>query len=203
MRLRNNRAMTLVEITLAVSFLALTFIPIMGLLSSNLKITERDKTNIIAMNLCQQKLDAALSLKFNAFDKFVNNGKNNQGETIFNTTIKDSAGTTLDLTDYSSYEGDVVYHFELTVSDRPGIFRVRQRELSDLDPNSLLDDSNTTGEEKYQFSKKKDIPYSGLVHRYKMRVWWQDKASKTTSGPGSIVKDYSLITFKANLESEA
>ena len=188
---RKKIGVTLIEVTMAVVFLALAFIPIMGLFSSNLKITERDNANIMAMQLCQEKLDTALSMSFKALSAYAKDTP----QVITNKVLKDQ-NITLDLNEFKWSKGNVVFHFEFTVSDRPGTFTIKPR---NIETESANPENTPTSNNTYKFGATQKIPYKNLVHKYKMRVWWQGRG-KTKAD--QTIKDYTLVTYKANLKSE-
>ena len=74
---KSKSAVTLVEILLAVVLMAGAFLPIMGLMSSSIKVTEQDENTQRAVMLCQEKLNSVLQMPFNKF----NVGTVNSGET--------------------------------------------------------------------------------------------------------------------------
>jgi hypothetical protein len=180
--IKTNSGVTLVEILLAVGFLAMAFIPIMGLLGSSVKVTDKDQSNILAMNLCQEKLNTALQFEFNAFNSWLGNEL---------TDIEISTGTlTLSLKPLT--QNGVTYDFKLKVEDREGSFTVASRDFS----------AESGGEElpvaSWKFTKAAKYSYKGLIHRYTMTVQWKDKGK--TSDKKAIIKDYTLVTFKAKLK---
>lgn len=179
---KNYKGVTLAEILMAASFLALAFIPIMGLLTSSIKITDKDQGNIIAMNLCQEKLNTALQFEFEHFNSWL-------GTEITNT--KTATGSIeLDLNPVTI--NAMTFNFKLTVTDRQGSFTVASRnfdaETSTAVADWVFETAPTT------------VSYRNLVHRYRMTVEWTDRAtSKGTINGQDIVKAYTLVTFKANI----
>lgn len=180
---KKHTGITLTEILVAVGFLAMAFIPIMGLLGSSLKITDKDQSNIMAMNLCQEKLNTALQFEFGKFNTWL-------GSEITNVEI--SSGTLVLNLNPVTYNG-VVFNFKLKVSDRNGTFSVSSRDFS-----NDLSNTNTTPVATWKFLPAEKIPYANLVHRYKMTVEWKDKGKSDKST--AILKDYTLVTFKAKLK---
>lgn len=179
---KTNFGVTLIEILMAVGFLAMAFIPIIGLLGSSIKITDKDQSNILAMNLCQEKLNTALQFDFNTFDSWLGNEL---------TNIDITKGT-LTLSLKSITQNGVTYNFKLKVEDRPGSFTVASRDFT------AESGGGTTPVADWMFTKAQKYNYSGLVHRYTMSVQWKDKGKATDDK--AIVKDYILVTFKAKLK---
>ncbi len=64
---KTKKAVTLVEILLAVVLMAGAFLPIMGLMTSSIKVTEQDENTQRAVMLCQEKLNAVLQMPFDKF----------------------------------------------------------------------------------------------------------------------------------------
>lgn len=62
--LKSKKAVTLVEILLACVLMAGAFLPIMGLMTSSIKITEQDENTQRAVRLCQDKLNMALQMPY-------------------------------------------------------------------------------------------------------------------------------------------
>lgn len=176
-----RKGITLTEILMAVGFLAMAFIPIMALLSSSLTITDKDQANIIAMNLCQEKLNTALQFKFGHFNSWM-------GSEVTNTDTKDG-NLVLDLKDTEINSIPFTFHFQVT--DRPGVFTLMSR---DFESETVSEEHNPAN---WKFEESPTtINYKNLVHRYKMTVKWQDRGKAGMSG---TIKDYSLVTFKADI----
>ena len=62
-KLKNG--MTLNEIMIALVIMAVAFIPIIGVMSSSIKTTQKDENIIRAINICQETLNTALQFPFN------------------------------------------------------------------------------------------------------------------------------------------
>lgn len=180
--IKTNFGVTLIEILMAVGFLAMAFIPIMGLLGSSVKITDKDQSNILAMNLCQEKLNTALQFEFGAFNAWLGNEL---------TDINISSGT-LTLSLKPVIQNGVTFNFKLKVEDREGSFTVASRDFS------AESGGGTTPTASWKFIKAAKYSYKGLVHRYTMTVQWKDKGK--TNDKKAIIKDYTLVTFKAKLK---
>lgn len=64
---KSKSAVTLVEILLAVVLMAGAFLPIMGVMTSSIKVTEQDENTQRAVMLCQEKLNSVLQMPFSKF----------------------------------------------------------------------------------------------------------------------------------------
>ncbi|MBQ2592781.1 MAG: hypothetical protein II567_05825 [Candidatus Riflebacteria bacterium] len=62
--LNSKKAVTLVEILLACVLMAGAFLPIMGVMTSSIKVTEQDENTQRAVRLCQDKLNMALQMPY-------------------------------------------------------------------------------------------------------------------------------------------
>jgi hypothetical protein len=178
----NRQGITLAEILMAAGFLAMAFIPIMGLLTSSIKITDKDQGNIIAMNLCQEKLNTALQFEFGHFNSWL-------GSQITNTK---TASGSIELDLHPVTINGMTFNFKLLVSDRPGFFTLRSRNF-EAEASNAVDD--------WVFEPEPTtVSYTNLVHRYRMTVEWSDRANAKAKRDGAaVVKDYTLVTFKANI----
>lgn len=56
--------MTLTRLMLAMALLASAFIPIMGVMGTSMKATDKDDRTIRAVNICQEKMNRALQFPF-------------------------------------------------------------------------------------------------------------------------------------------
>ena len=198
--LKRKKAFTLLEVITAVCFLAVTFIPLMSLFSSNLKITEKDSSNIIATDLCREKLDAAIAMGFSSFKR---TGVNLLNSDITNTTVDNSiaGGLRLDLRDKTI--NNVVYHFTLRVTNRDDSFSYKPRVYNEAEalPDSTLAYQRAAAH--FQFGDLKVENYTGLVRRYKMTVTWYDKGIELSRRTKNAkLHSYTLLTFKANLKDD-
>ena len=185
-----TKGMNLIEVTLATVIMVIAFFPIISMFTANYKITERDKTNIVAVNLCREKLDTALQFPFES----IKVGKYGFGAS---KTKINTATLTLDLGSFTK-EG-VEYNFLFEVTDRNeedvAFFTIMPRAFEDEEFSD--DDSGKPKELKFDSEKK--LKYKNMVHRYKMTVGWSPKGVKNT-GIGSYT--YTLQTFQVNLRNE-
>jgi len=62
--INRSTGMTLTEVMLAMALLASAFIPIIGVMGTSIKATDKDDRTIKAVNLCQEKLNRALQFPF-------------------------------------------------------------------------------------------------------------------------------------------
>lgn len=171
---RTTQGVTLTEIMLAVVILALSFLPIIGVMGASVKATTKEDSLNRAMNLCQEKLNTSLQFPFHHFDL-------NLGVEISSTIA--TPGLTLTLGD-ETIEG-VTYTSSLTVSDRPGSFLIPVRNLDVGNP----DDPKT-----WTFTDT-TVNYSNLVHAHKLKVAWKNKGDPNE-------KFYTLVTFRAKLSED-
>lgn len=168
-------ALTLSEIAIAMLVITVAFFPIIAVMSNSMKATAKDGSIIVAMNLCQEKLNMALQFPF-GHSEFT------EGADLKGTYTKG----TLELKLGNEDKDGIIYTSTLVISDRIGNFTVPIRKLTgnfDDDPSEW--DWETDAAE---------IAYEGLVHRYRMTVTWKDRGENR-------VKNYTLVTFKADLEN--
>ena len=65
--IKSKKAVTLVEILLACVLMAGAFLPIMGVMTSAIKVTEQDENTQRAVMLCQEKINSVLQMPFDKF----------------------------------------------------------------------------------------------------------------------------------------
>ncbi|HEY9068899.1 MAG TPA: prepilin-type N-terminal cleavage/methylation domain-containing protein [Candidatus Ozemobacteraceae bacterium] len=168
-----RRGVTLTEIMIAMFIIAISFMPIMGALGTSVKATVKEDTVVRAMNLCQEKLNTSLQFPFAFFVPFLG--------TPIDAPIA-TPGISLPLGP-ETIEG-VTYTSVLTVTDRPGTFRV---------PVRNLDVGNPADPKTWTFTNR-NIAYNGLVHTYSLTVSWINKGETEP-------RFYTLVTFRADLRS--
>ncbi|HOY66343.1 MAG TPA: prepilin-type N-terminal cleavage/methylation domain-containing protein [Candidatus Ozemobacteraceae bacterium] len=168
-----QRGVTLTEIMIAMFIIAISFMPIMGALGTSVKATVKEDTVVRAMNLCQEKLNTSLHFPFEFFVP-------NLGTPIDVPIATPGVSLTLGP---ETIEG-VTYTSVLTVSDRPGIFRVPVRNLAV---------GNPADPKTWTFTNR-NVAYNNLVHTYTLEVSWIDKG-------GTARRFYTLVTFRADLRS--
>jgi hypothetical protein len=170
--LRQDRVgVTLTEIMFALVILAVSFLPIIGVMGSSVKATTKEDAINRAMNLCQEKLNTALQFPFDFFTP-------NLGAVIDVPIATPGVSLTLG---NETIEG-VAFSSSLTVVDRPGSFLVpvRNLELGNPDVPSTWVFTNST------------INYTNQVHTYTLRVSWVNKGE-------TVARFYTLVTFRARL----
>ena len=178
---------TLMEIVLAIAIIAMAFIPIMSIFGHNFKITEKDKSNIEAVNLCKDRLDTALKMRIDVF-KIPSGSSSVQYENDLIDVA--SEPLKLDLRDYT--HENITYHFVFNVSNRPDSFTVNPRVYDNDDSQDPLLPS------VIHIGSKQTIEYSNLVKRYRMTVYWYDKGIETSGRTAKNPKhSYTLQTFQA------
>ena len=170
----SSRGVTLMEVMLAVVILALSFIPIIGVMGASVKATGKEDSLNRAMNLCQEKLNTSLQFPFHHFDLNL--------DTEINSTM--SAGSLVLTLGSETIEG-VTYTSSLTVTDRTGSFLVPVRDLSKGDQ----DDPKT-----WTFNDQ-TVKYDNLVHAHKVKVSGVGKG-------GDKELFYTLVTFRAKLTED-
>ncbi|HNW34797.1 MAG TPA: prepilin-type N-terminal cleavage/methylation domain-containing protein [Candidatus Ozemobacteraceae bacterium] len=173
-RLRTPSGVTLMEVMVAVVIVAVSFLPIIGVLGTSMKATGNEDSINRAMNLCQEKLNSSLQFPFDFFTLHL-------GAPI-DTPIS-APGASLIL-GTEAIEG-VTYTSTLTVADRPGSFRVPVRDLTRGNP----DDPKT-----WTFSTTV-VNYTNLVHTYTLRVSWKNRGEQES-------RFYTLTTFRAKLSNQ-
>ncbi len=177
---KNKRATTLPEILLACVIMACAFLPIIGIMSSSMKATTQDENTQKAVQFCQEKLNLALQMPFNTFDKEL--GKDFNG-------IKKSNQIDLNLS--SQTINGVTYTFKLRVDNESITYHV---------PTCNF---NSKGKEPKKPSlwdwSKNPITYTinGKVRRYTMTVSWRD-VGRNNNIPE---KNYTLSTLKADIRT--
>lgn len=169
--------MTLTEIMLAMALLASAFIPIIGVMGTSIKATDKDDRIIKAVNLCQEKLNQALQLPFEAIAPGTYGGATAEKlpKTGASTIILNVGPETLDGVQITS---------QLDVVDVPGSFMVPT-----YDPFARGENPNTPA--NWGWSTQ-NINYSGMYHKYTMTITWKDKGGKTD-------KFYTLASHKAKI----
>lgn len=174
MHIISNKGVTLTEILLAVFIMAMAFIPIVGVMGTSMRFTMKENSTITAMNIAQDKLDTALNFEFDFFDA------NNHLDSGWITTNLQSGNLELALATQTI--AGVDYFSQLKVEDRPGSFTVPVRSFDDIHDMSTWKFATST------------IDYTGLVHRYTLKVKWKDRGEDSE-------KFYRLVTFRAKLRT--
>ncbi len=188
--IKSRKAVTLVEILLACVLMAGAFLPIVGLMTSSIKVTEQDENTQRAVRLCQEKLNMALQMPY----------KRMAVKTYTNETIK-SADSGTDIIQLKigeeTIEG-IKYTSILDVQFQPVNFTVPTCDFElkgkDAEKNSgkKLNPSSwgSWGIVTYNVTDK--------VKRYTVTVKWTDtnRSSKATE------KFYTLSSLKADIRNK-
>lgn len=170
--------MTLTEVMLAMALLASAFIPIIGVMGTSIKATDKDDRTIKAVNLCQEKLNRALQFPFEAL------ATGNYGGAAAKVLTTNAAAGAISLTLGPETIDGVNFTSQLTITDRPGTFRVWTYD-------AFAKGKNMNNPANWGWADRK-LPYANLFHSYVVRVTWQDKGSNTN-------KFYTLASFKAKI----
>lgn len=169
-----KKGFTLTEIMLAVVLMAFTFLPIIGIMSSSMKLTEKDGATQKAVALCQEKLSTALQMPFEIVPVGV----------VKNTITYNNGAMSLVLGDQTI--GGVTYTSVLTSSYETVTFTVPECDY--------VKKSGAPGNPSSWFTSKKHS-ISNLVKRYTVSVSWKDRGETDAKK----VKTYTLSSLKANL----
>lgn len=121
-----NNGFSLIEIIFSVLILAGTMIPIAGMMGYGFEGTKRDQRQITAIQLCQSRLNQAMSV---SFDALVNS----------NTTIASGGQVLLTLGDVT--QGNTSYNVSLQVVNRPVSYRYAPVDVNS--PGYLVDTPST------------------------------------------------------------
>ncbi|MGM0598871.1 MAG: hypothetical protein ACQETH_03530 [Candidatus Rifleibacteriota bacterium] len=180
---RKNSAITLTEIILAMALVATAFIPIMGVMGTSIKATDKDNRTIKAVNLCQQKINQALQMPFGYLERNAN--PEVEYGTDIQETLQSTAGSKIIKLVVGPEEIDgIQFKFVLKVKDRPGSFTVPM-----YDPAAKA--ANKDDPKAWDWNIR-EISYSEMCYQYTMTVFWKDKGSNRQ-------KRYSLASFKSRV----
>lgn len=172
----NKKAMTLAEILLACVLMALAFLPIMGLMTSSIKITEQDENTQRAVRLCQEKINIVMQMPYSTF----NEGSRLNSGNYSNKDIKLVLGDEV-------FEG-ITYNTTLIVESYKVTYHVPTCDFSlkGADTHKASPNPNNWGwtDLTYEVDNK--------VKRYTVTVKWKDHAKEKE-------KEYTLSTLKADL----
>ena len=174
--LTHKKGMTLNEIMVAVIILALSFIPIIGVITSAMNTTEKDDHIIKAMSLCQEKLNAALQFPFDGIPIGTYNA------TIFSQNTDYPLNVVLGAEDFR-----IQYISTLTVASETVTFRVP---MFDFTQKSLFPDDS----KKWATTRTQVL--NNMVKRYTVTVNWEEKESLPGVGTKRF---YTLSALKANV----
>lgn len=175
---KKSAGMTLTEIMLAMALLASAFIPIVGVMGTSIKATDKDDRNIKAVNLCQDKLNRALQFPFDVI------APGSYGGAAAVTLKSNAAAGAIILQVGPETIDGVQITSQLVVQDVPGVFVVPT-----YDPFAKGENPNAPA--AWGWSTQ-NINYAGLYHKYTMTITWKDKGDK-------IDKFYTLASHKAKI----
>ncbi len=203
MNISNKKGMTLNEIMLAVVILAVSFIPIMGVLTSSFKTTEKDDHTIKGMQLCQEKL--ALVLQF-PYDYF-NDGT--YEKSIDSPANADGLSLHLVLGDENFR---IHYHSSLKVETKNVTFT----NVPVFDFTEMIPNANSTATYPYDFSvlpnanavNRINKTVSGKVKEYTITVKWHETGHQNIGGAPEGSSDpterfYTLSVLKADTRKKS
>lgn len=176
----NKKAMTLNEIMVALVVLATAFIPIIGVLSSSYKVTEKDDHIIKGMQLCQEKLGIAIQFPY----EFFTPGNYNTQQVSPNTTNQ------LKLKLGKEKLGKIEFTSTLTVQ-QPDITFHNVPVFDYTNKPATVNWSNASS----WVNIIPNVSANGMVKKYIVRVTWTEKGNNNQS----IDKFYQLSTLKANV----
>lgn len=181
---KHSRGMTLTEIMLAMALLASAFIPIMGVMGTSMKATDKDDRTIRAVNICQEKMNRALQFPFGILEPPAKQSITYGG--VASITIKSDAttGSAIALQLGPEEVNGVEISSELVVADVPGNFLVPTYD----DVAKLNNEADPTA---WGWSEQV-LPYEGLYYKYTLTVKWKDKGS-------NVEKFYTLASNKAKV----
>lgn len=178
--LNPKHGINLTEIMIAMFIVAVSFLPVIGTLGTSIKATGKEDDLNRAMNLCQSKLNTALTLPF---DYFATNELLGVGE--IGSTISPGSGEDLMLG--SEMINGVTFRSTLQVTAPVGSFTVPEL---NFDATDYDDEDHST----WSFVPKQ-VSYEGLVHLYVMKVHWISKGETQE-------RFYTLATYRAKLRED-
>ncbi len=187
--------MSLIELVLAVTILAVSFLPVIGVMGTTIKGTTRDELLVKAIHLGQTRMNVVMQFPYHGI---VDLGGGGAGPTwtfgtgatqwqIATNTLVLRLGPVKDddtLNSDPSY-GAHSFRTELTVADEPLQFSVVQNY------NAGQRAANPTVPANWGWSTLNNSPaarFSGVMQRYTLIVRWVDDENKN--------RFYSLVAFK-------
>ena len=173
---RSRHGMTLTEIVLAVVLLALSFLPIMNVMGTTIKGTQKDERLGKAMHLAQTKLNAAVQFPFG--DIHVNKGLGPFGGGTAWSYATNTGQLKISLGPEDGFQTS------LSIADEPVTFSHQT-----YDP--MLKATNPNDPSKWNWKDYTSPTYTGVLHKYTVIVKWTDRTAND--------RFYSLITYKAKL----
>ncbi|HAE38427.1 MAG TPA: hypothetical protein DCG57_07285 [Candidatus Riflebacteria bacterium] len=191
MSYNQRHGITLTEIMLALFILSAAFIPIIAVMSTGVRGTQKDETILRGVQLAQKTLNTALQLPFG--DLVANRGGAGAGPWVFGAAGQEfnyaTASTNLRLG--KVLEGTLEYTLVLEISDIPFNFS-----LSVHNPMARNIASTTPAGWGWQAGVR--VPrvgdQTGLFNRYVLTATWFDRGLSDGSQ-----KTYRLVSYKARL----
>lgn len=186
-----RQGVTLTEIMLALFILSAAFIPIIAVMSTGIRGTQKDETILRGVQLAQKTLNTALQLPFG--DLVANRGGGGAGPWVFGSAGEEFnyATGSMNLKLGKVLEGTLEYTLVLEISDVPFNFS-----LSVHNPMSRNNASDTPLEWGWQ--KNVRVPrvgdQTGLYHRYVLTATWFDRGLSD-----GLQRTYRLVSSKARL----
>ncbi len=168
---KSKSAVTLVEILLAVVLMAGAFLPIMGVMSSSIKITEQDEATQRAVMLCQDKLNSVLQMPFNTF-------------AVGNVTSGEKSSGDIKVTFGQKTIDGVSFTSSMVVEPYVVVYNVPTCDFSSKGENK-------TNPRRWGFSNVR-YTVADKVKRFTVTVKWKDKGRTNE-------KFYTLSSLKADI----
>jgi len=175
---------------LALFILSAAFIPIIAVMSTGIRGTQKDETILRGVQLAQKTFNTALQLPFG--DLVANRGGGGNGPWTFGTAEEEFSYATgsLNLRLGKVLEGTLEYALVLEITDVPFVFN-----LSVHNPMSRLAASETP--DLWGWQANVNVPrvgeQSGLYHRYELTATWNNR------NLGGDQSTYRLVSYKARL----
>lgn len=174
--------MTLTEVLLAVVLLAGAFLPIMGVMTSSIRATEKDEATIRAVNICQEKINMALQFPFDKFDVGPHSDETVESD---NTTGKTKLV-------FGSEEIDgVIYTSKMDVTSETVEYNVPT-------PDFEAKGNNPEDPSAWKWETRHYI-VDNMLKRFTVTVTWHDKGETGRSGSD---KSYTLSSLKADIRMD-
>jgi len=182
---KHASGMTLTEIMLAMALLASAFIPIMGVLGTSMKATDKDDRTIKAVNICIEKMNRALQFPFGVLEPVPPATTRTIGGVASQTVFSDVTTNAIALHLGPDTISGMPVTSELIIQDLPGVFMVPT-----FDDTAKLDNPNNPA--LWNWTAPQAQAYSGVHYKYTLTVRWRDKGSEEE-------KFYTLTSSKAKV----
>lgn len=189
---KKNMGMTLTEIMLAMALLASAFIPIIGVMGTSMKATDKDDRTIRAVNTCQEKMNRALQFPFGVLEPPAPTTTVTYGGGINSNLKSDTTADAITLFLGTEDINGVEINSELKVEDQPGNFQVPTfNDVAKLEDDKVASATGVSDPSSWGWEEKL-LPYAGLYYKYTLTVKWKDKGS-------NVEKFYTLASNKAKV----